>query len=105
MNSVTNSAAAVGVGDLVSETKSQIVKSISCPTPDIVGIGKANISLASSSLLKHHKSSIEPPPRESMTTSIGLSLLFSLNNNILFSAFIIVLGAVSPWTTDLLKET
>ena len=39
INSVTNSAEAVGVGTLISETKSHIVKSISWPTPDIVGIG------------------------------------------------------------------
>ena len=41
LNSVTTSADAVGVGTLKSETKSHIVKSISCPTPEIVGIGNA----------------------------------------------------------------
>jgi hypothetical protein len=47
-----------------------MVKSISCPTPEIVGIGNTAICLARSSLLKHHKSSIDPPPLEITTTSI-----------------------------------
>ena len=33
-----NSAAADGVGALKSATKSQIVKSVSCPTAEIIGI-------------------------------------------------------------------
>ena len=80
----------MGVGTLKSQTKSQIVKSISCPTPDIVGIGYEKISLASSSLLKHQRSSIEPPPLEIMTTSIIFLGLFSLNKIILFKALIIL---------------
>ena len=84
------------MGDLTSATKSHIVKSISCPTPDIVGIGKAEISRARSSLLKHHKSSIEPPPLASITVSTWFPLLFSLKTRILSKASIIVLGAVSP---------
>ena len=35
---VAISAAADGVGALISDTKSQIVKSVSCPTADIIGI-------------------------------------------------------------------
>ena len=69
LNSLTISAAAVGVGALRSDTKSAIVKSISWPTPEIIGISKLNISLAKSSLLKHHKSSIEPPPLHKRTQS------------------------------------
>ena len=70
LNSVTSSADAVGVGTRISQTKSQIVKSISWPTPDMVGIGYEKISRAKSSLLKHQRSSIEPPPLARMTTSI-----------------------------------
>jgi len=40
LNSLTISAAAVGVGALRSDTKSAIVKSISCPTPEMIGISK-----------------------------------------------------------------
>ena len=96
LNSVTNSAAAVGVGARMSAIKSLIVKSISCPTPDIVGIGNVEISRANSSLLKHHKSSIDPPPLAKITTSILLSALDSLKWIILFIAFISVRGALSP---------
>ena len=73
---MTSSADAVGVGTRISQTKSQIEKSISWPTPDMVGIGYENISRAKSSLLKHQRSSIEPPPLARITTSI-LSLGFS----------------------------
>ena len=38
----------------------------------MVGIGYEKISLAKSSLLKHQRSSIEPPPLARMTTSILL---------------------------------
>ena len=37
MSGTESSAAADGVGALRSETKSQIVKSVSCPTADIIG--------------------------------------------------------------------
>ena len=72
--SVANSAAAVGVGALKSATKSVIVKSISCPTPEIIGRGKSNISLARLSLLKAHRSSIDPPPRQIRIKSNALAL-------------------------------
>lgn len=58
----TSSAAALGVGALKSETKSQIVKSVSCPTADTIGIFEANIARASLSSLNPNKSSNEPPP-------------------------------------------
>ena len=105
LNSVTNSAEAVGVGTLMSLTKSHTVKSISWPTPEIVGIGKEKISLAKSSLLKHQRSSIEPPPLDRMTTSILFSGLISLNKTILFSALIMLTCALSPWTIASLKDT
>ena len=104
LNSVTSSAEAVGVGTLMSHTKSQIVKSISWPTPDIVGIGYEKISLAKSSLLKHQRSSIEPPPLEIITTSILLVGLFSLNKIIRLSALIILTCALSPCTIASLNE-
>jgi len=63
------SAAPVGVGALKSATKSDIVKSISCPTAEITGISKSYIALATISSLKHHKSSIDPPPRPTIKTS------------------------------------
>ena len=57
----TSSAAALGVGALKSETKSQIVKSVSCPTADTIGILDANIALAKFSSLNPNRSSKEPP--------------------------------------------
>ena len=66
----TNSAAAEGVGALKSETKSEIVKSVSWPIPATIGIFDAKIDLATDSSLKHHKSSIEPPPLAKIITSI-----------------------------------
>ena len=57
----TSSAAALGVGALKSETKSQIVKSVSCPTADTIGILDSNIALAKFSSLNPNKSSKEPP--------------------------------------------
>jgi hypothetical protein len=61
------------VGALRSATKSVIVKSISWPTPEIMGRGKSNNSLARLSLLNAHKSSIDPPPRQIKITSKPLS--------------------------------
>ena len=66
---VASSAAAEGVGARRSETKSVIVKSVSCPTAEMTGISEANIALATFSSLNGHKSSIEPPPRPKMMTS------------------------------------
>ena len=63
------SAAPVGVGALRSATKSAIVKSISCPTALITGIGHSYMALATISSLNAHKSSIEPPPLPTIKTS------------------------------------
>jgi hypothetical protein len=65
------SAAAVGVGARRSAQKSAMVKSVSCPTPQIRGAGLRTIVRASDSSLKAHKSSSDPPPRTSKMTSIS----------------------------------
>ena len=62
----------------------------------MVGIGYEKISLAKSSLLKHQRSSIEPPPLARMTTSILLLGFFSLCKTILLSALMILTWALSP---------
>ena len=67
-----SSAAADGVGALKSATKSAIVKSVSCPTADIIGSSEAKIALATTSSLNGHKSSKEPPPLASIKTSANL---------------------------------
>ena len=63
------SAAADGVGARKSTTKSVIVKSISCPMPETQGMLHSDIVRANFSLLKAHKSSIDPPPLTSNSTS------------------------------------
>ncbi len=63
------SAAALGVGSRRSATKSAIVKSISCPTPDITGMEQAAMARATTSSLKAQRSSMLPPPRAMMTRS------------------------------------
>ena len=60
---VANSAPAVGVGALTSATKSIKVKSVSCPTAEIIGISDLKTSRTKSSSLNGNKSSNEPPPR------------------------------------------
>ena len=40
MSATASSAAAEGVGALKSATKSAIVKSVSCPTAEIIGISE-----------------------------------------------------------------
>ena len=66
---ITISAAADGVGARRSATRSQIVKSVSCPTPEIVGIRQAATARATISSLNGQRSSSEPPPRQIRTTS------------------------------------
>ena len=61
ISGTANSAAADGVGALKSATKSAIVKSVSCPTAEIIGIFELNIALATTSSLNGHKSSNDPP--------------------------------------------
>ena len=50
-------------------TKSDIDKSVSCPTAEIIGIGHEKIALATDSSLKGHKSSRDPPPRPTIRRS------------------------------------
>jgi len=50
-------------------TKSQIVKSTSCPTADMTGTRELNTARATTSSLNAHKSSSEPPPRPTINTS------------------------------------
>lgn len=69
MLGTASSAAPVGVGALRSATKSAIVKSTSCPTALITGILQSNIARATTSSLKGHRSSIEPPPLPTINTS------------------------------------
>ena len=71
----TSSAAADGVGALKSDTKSQIVKSVSCPTADTIGIFDLKISRAKFPSLNPNKSSKEPPPRAIIITSTFASSL------------------------------
>ena len=73
MLGAASSAAAVGVGARKSATKSAIVKSVSWPTAEIIGISLLKIALATISSLKAHNSSIEPPPRQRL---VHLSLPF-----------------------------
>ena len=65
----TISAAADGVGARRSATKSAIVMSVSCPTAEMTGTGQLAIARATISSLNAHRSSIDPPPRPTMTTS------------------------------------
>jgi hypothetical protein len=62
-------AAAEGVGARRSATKSAIVTSVSWPTALTIGIWLAKIARATRSSLKLHRSSSEPPPRPTISTS------------------------------------
>ena len=64
-----SSAAAVGVGARLSETKSISVVSVSCPTAEISGMSLAAAARATLSSLNPHRSSIEPPPRATISRS------------------------------------
>ena len=86
------SAAAEGVGALKSATKSAMVKSIWCPTAETMGILLAKIARATFSSLKAHKSSKEPPPLPTISTSTALNWLNSSRACAISSA------APSPWT-------
>ena len=90
---VASSAAADGVGARKSETKSAIVKSVSCPTAEITGSSEAKMALATLSSLNAHKSSIEPPPRPRIITS-ALPQLFASFRLLTISA-----AAASPCTS------
>src|SRR6266403_1350815 len=61
-------------------------------TPEIAGISEAKMARATISSLKAHKSSIEPPPRATISTSTSF---LALKN---FSALTISSAEPSPWT-------
>ena len=63
------SAAAVGVGARRSAAWSNSVVSVSWPTAEISGIGDSAAARTTSSSLNAHKSSIEPPPRATISRS------------------------------------
>ena len=65
----TSSAAALGVGARTSAAKSLSVQSISCPTAEITGTFDRTMARTTTSSLKLHRSSIEPPPRPVMMRS------------------------------------
>lgn len=88
----TCSAAPVGVGARRSATKSAMVKSVSCPTPLMVGIGQAASARATVSSLNAHKSSMLPPPRQTISTST------SWRSAAWVMAATICAGAASPCT-------
>ena len=58
-----------GVGARTSATKSEMVKSVSCPMPDTTGTAHARIARATTSSLNAHRSSMLPPPRHMISTS------------------------------------
>ena len=64
-----SSAAAVGVGARVSAAWSISVMSVSWPTAEIRGMDEAAAARTTTSSLNAHRSSIEPPPRATITTS------------------------------------
>ena len=65
----TISAAAVGVGARRSAAKSAMVKSVSWPTPLITGMVQARMARATASSLKAQRSSMLPPPRQTISAS------------------------------------
>ncbi len=86
----TSSAAALGVGARTSATKSAIVTSVWWPTALITGTGQAAMARASPSSLKHQRSSRDPPPRATMTTSTRACTSARARRRLA--------GASSPWT-------
>ena len=70
----TSSAACDGVAARTSAARSVSVTSTSCPTAEIVGIDEAATALTTTSSLKEARSSLEPPPRATMTTSAPFTL-------------------------------
>ena len=62
LSGVINSAVDVGVGALLSATKSIKVVSVSWPIADIIGIVELKTARTTIYSLKGHKSSIDPPP-------------------------------------------
>ena len=66
-----------------------MLKSISCPTAEIIGVFASNIALAKPSSLKHHKSSLLPPPLAKTIASYPTKSAF-------FKAFIRSFAAKFP---------
>jgi hypothetical protein len=69
-----SSAAAVGVGARRSAARSARVTSVSWPTPHTTGSGLPATARTTRSSLKAHRSSSEPPPRTSSSTSTSCAL-------------------------------
>ena len=65
----TISAAPVGVGARRSAAWSMSVQSVSWPTAETSGIALSAAARTTTSSLKPHRSSIDPPPRATMSTS------------------------------------
>ena len=102
MSGTISSAAALGVGARRSATKSQIVKSISCPTADTTGTETSAIVRATISSLNSHKSSRLPPPRATTTRSRGANRSLGVASSRIATA--ISCAAPLPWTrTGLIK--
>ena len=64
-----SSAALEGVAARTSAARSANVQSTSWPTAEIVGMAEAASARATGSSLNAHRSSIEPPPRPTISTS------------------------------------
>src|SRR2546425_4171983 len=86
----TSSAAALGVAARTSATKSTIVTSVSWPIALTTGAREAATARARPSSLKHHRSSRDPPPRATMTTSTRSATNASARRRLA--------GASGPWT-------
>ena len=65
----TSSAPMLGVGARRSAARSASVTSVSWPTPLTTGSAEATIARTTRSSLKAHRSSSEPPPRQTIRTS------------------------------------
>ena len=78
--------AAVGVGALLSATKSDIGRSISWPTALMTGTSEAKIARATISSLKAIRSSKLPPPLPTIKVSNSYFCAFSMFSTISFGA-------------------
>ena len=87
-----SAAAPVGVGARTSATKSAMVKSVSWPTADTTGASEAAMARATGSSLKAQRSSRDPPPLPTISTSTP-ARLSSLIPETMEAA------APSPWTS------
>src|SRR5574343_645579 len=83
--------AAGGVGARRSAAKSAMVKSVSWPTPEMIGMVEAAMARATASSLKAQRSSMLPPPRHRMIASQSVAAAWP-------SASAILAAAPSPWT-------